>query len=91
MLEKKYTYGAEHNNMIIRGDNLEALKALLPKYESKVECIYLNPPYNTAHRIEKCQQWMMRWNLFMQTEVYTVRRCQNGATRVIFGNAAVSS
>lgn len=50
VLEEKYTYGAEHSdNMIIRGDNLEALKALLPKYEGKVKCIYIDPPYNTGN------------------------------------------
>lgn len=36
-------------NMIIHGDNLEALKALLPKYEGKVGCIYIDPPYNTGN------------------------------------------
>lgn len=35
--------------MIIRGDNLEALKALLPKYEGKIKCIYIDPPYNTGN------------------------------------------
>ena len=50
VLEEKYTYNAEHSdNMIIRGDNLEALKALLPKYEGKVKCIYIDPPYNTGN------------------------------------------
>ena len=50
VLEEKYTYNAEKsNNMIIRGDNLEALKALLPKYEGKVKCIYIDPPYNTGN------------------------------------------
>lgn len=36
-------------NMIIHGDNLEALKALLPRYEGKVDCIYIDPPYNTGN------------------------------------------
>ncbi|MFV8403266.1 site-specific DNA-methyltransferase [Dermabacter hominis] len=36
-------------NMIIHGDNLEALKALLPKYEGKVDCVYIDPPYNTGN------------------------------------------
>ena len=50
VLEEKYTYNAEQSdNMIIRGDNLEALKALLPKYEGKVKCIYIDPPYNTGN------------------------------------------
>ena len=30
-------------------DNLEALKALLPEYEGKVDCIYIDPPYNTGN------------------------------------------
>lgn len=50
VLEEKYTYNAEQSdNMIIRGDNLEALKALLPKYEGKIKCIYIDPPYNTGN------------------------------------------
>ena len=35
-------------NMIIHGDNLAALKALLPQFEGKVDCIYIDPPYNTG-------------------------------------------
>lgn len=35
-------------NLIIHGDNLEALKALLPVYAGKVDCIYIDPPYNTG-------------------------------------------
>lgn len=50
VLEEKYTYNAEKSeNMIIRGDNLEALKALLPQYEGKIKCIYIDPPYNTGN------------------------------------------
>lgn len=36
------------DNLIIHGDNLHALKALLPKYAGKVKCIYIDPPYNTG-------------------------------------------
>lgn len=36
-------------NKIIFGDNLEALKALLPEYEGKIKCIYIDPPYNTGN------------------------------------------
>lgn len=39
-------------NMIIHGDNLLALKALLPEYEGKVKCIYIDPPYNTGSAFE---------------------------------------
>ena len=35
-------------NKIIKGDNLLALKALLPEYEGKIKCIYIDPPYNTG-------------------------------------------
>ena len=36
-------------NRIIHGDNLEALKSLLPELEGKVNCIYIDPPYNTGN------------------------------------------
>jgi len=36
-------------NRIIHGDNLEALKSLLPEFEGKVNCIYIDPPYNTGN------------------------------------------
>ncbi len=36
-------------NMLIQGDNLKALKALLPYYAGKVKCIYIDPPYNTGN------------------------------------------
>ena len=56
VLERKYSFdeNGQHDedngseNMIIRGDNLEALKALLPRYEGRVKCIYIDPPYNTG-------------------------------------------
>ncbi len=57
VLERQYSYdeSGQHDedngseNMIIRGDNLEALKALLPRYEGRVKCIYIDPPYNTGN------------------------------------------
>lgn len=36
-------------NLLVQGDNLEALKALLPYYAGKVKCIYIDPPYNTGN------------------------------------------
>lgn len=52
VLERKWSFGndgaADDGNMIIHGDNLAALKSLLPRYESKVKCIYIDPPYNTG-------------------------------------------
>ena len=35
------------DNLVIHGDNLHALKALLPRYAGRVKCIYIDPPYNT--------------------------------------------
>ena len=57
VLERRYSYdeSGQHDedngseNMVIRGDNLEALKALLPRYEGRVKCIYIDPPYNTGN------------------------------------------
>ena len=49
VLDPQYTYGEDTGNMIIHGDNLEALKSLLPQYEGKIGCIYIDPPYNTGN------------------------------------------
>ena len=49
VLDQQYSYGSDDGNMIIRGDNLHALKALLPQYEGRVKCIYIDPPYNTGN------------------------------------------
>lgn len=39
----------ENENLIVQGDNLHALKALLPRYAGQVKCIYIDPPYNTGN------------------------------------------
>ena len=39
---------ALNDNLIIHGDNLHALKALLPRYAGKIKCVYIDPPYNTG-------------------------------------------
>ncbi|MYE26302.1 MAG: site-specific DNA-methyltransferase [Chloroflexi bacterium] len=41
--------GYDNENLIIHGDNLYALKSLLPKYAGRVKCIYIDPPYNTGN------------------------------------------
>lgn len=60
VLDQKYTFGDVPNsgNKIIHGDNLEALKALLPEYEGKVNCIYIDPPYNTGE-----EKWIYNDNV----------------------------
>lgn len=47
--ELHYKPEKANGNMIIEGDNLIALKALLPQYAGKVKCIYIDPPYNTGN------------------------------------------
>lgn len=42
-------HGKDSGNLIVQGDNLHALKALLPRYAGKVKCIYIDPPYNTGN------------------------------------------
>ena len=57
VLERQYSFDEQgqhtedngSENMVIHGDNLEALKSLLPRYEGKVKCIYIDPPYNTGN------------------------------------------
>lgn len=69
VLERKYSYdeNGQHEedngseNMIIHGDNLEALKALLPRYEGRVKCIYIDPPYNTGNKKDK--KWVYSDNV----------------------------
>jgi adenine-specific DNA-methyltransferase len=59
------------DNLIIHGDNLHALKALLPRYAGKVKCIYIDPPYNTGNegwcyndnvRSPLMQEWVKNGN-----------------------------
>lgn len=48
--DSKLSFGdPEAGNLLVEGDNLEALKALLPYYAGKVKCIYIDPPYNTGN------------------------------------------
>lgn len=68
-LERQYSFdkGGEHKedndsgNMIIHGDNLEALKSLLPQYEGKIKCIYIDPPYNRGNKKDK--KWVYSDNV----------------------------
>lgn len=65
LLKKEYDFKANNgkpenslNNMLIQGDNLLALKSLLPKYEGKINCIYIDPPYNTGN-----EKWVYNDNV----------------------------
>lgn len=47
------SYGdKDSGNLIVQGDNLEALKALIPHYAGQVKCIFIDPPYNTGNAFE---------------------------------------
>lgn len=50
--DKSLSYGDNSDNMIIQGDNLDALKALMPYYKGQVKCIFIDPPYNTRSAFE---------------------------------------
>ena len=65
VLDKKYKFEStvknENNssgNRIIHGDNLAVLKSLLPEFEGKVDCIYIDPPYNTGN-----EKWVYNDNV----------------------------
>jgi len=45
----KLSVGDDSGNLLVQGENLEALKALLPYYAGQVKCIYIDPPYNTGN------------------------------------------
>ncbi len=48
LLQFQTSHGdVEADNVLIHGDNLPALKALLPLYRGQVKCIFIDPPYNT--------------------------------------------
>lgn len=56
LLDKQYSFAAKADspenttdNRIVHGDNLEVLKSLLPEFEGKINCIYIDPPYNTGN------------------------------------------
>ncbi|MDD3925602.1 MAG: site-specific DNA-methyltransferase [bacterium] len=57
--DQKLSVGApDSGNLLVQGDNLLALKALLPYYAGKVKCIYIDPPYNTGQ-----EKWIYNDNV----------------------------
>lgn len=64
LLKQEAVYGDSAENLLIQGDNLLALKALIPFYAGRVKCIFIDPPYNTqsafAHYDDKLEhsQWL---------------------------------
>ena len=73
---KDLSYGdSDTENMIIHGDNLLALKALLPEFEGKVKCIYIDPPYNTGNAFEHYDDSVEHstWLLLMKPRLELLR------------------
>jgi adenine-specific DNA-methyltransferase len=70
-------------NIIVQGDNLEALKALLPFYAGQVKCVYIDPPYNTGSAFEHYDDNMEHtiWLSMMYPRLKLLKRflCQDGA------------
>ena len=64
LLKQETTYGESSENLLIHGDNLLALKALVPFYSGRVKCVFIDPPYNTktdfGHYDDKLEhsQWL---------------------------------
>jgi adenine-specific DNA-methyltransferase len=52
LLKQEEVYGSGDENLVIQGDNLLALKALIPFYAGRVKCIFIDPPYNTQSAFE---------------------------------------
>ncbi|MDO9610619.1 MAG: site-specific DNA-methyltransferase [Serpentinimonas sp.] len=52
LLKQEAVYGEPSDNLLIQGDNLLALKALIPFYAGRVKCIFIDPPYNTQSAFE---------------------------------------
>ena len=52
LLKQEAAYGEPSDNLLIQGDNLLALKALIPFYAGRVKCIFIDPPYNTQSAFE---------------------------------------
>lgn len=52
LLQQEAVYGEPSDNLLIQGDNLRALKALIPFYVGQVKCIFIDPPYNTQSAFE---------------------------------------
>ena len=82
---------AESGNMLIQGDNLEALKALLPFYAGRVKCIYIDPPYNTRSAFEHYDDNLehARWLAMMWPRLELLRDllAEDGSVWVSIDNA----
>lgn len=76
ILVEKQNFGEPSENMLIRGDNLLALKALVPEYEEKIKLIYIDPPYNTGNAFEHYDDGIEHslWLGLMKTRIEALYR-----------------
>jgi len=65
-----------YNNLLIHGDNLIALKALIKDYSGKVKCIYIDPPYNTGSAFEHYDDNLEHsiWLSLMRERIYLLHQ-----------------
>ncbi len=61
--ELHYQPEKANGNMIIEGDNLIGLKALLPLFTNKIKCVFIDPPYNTGNDVEEGKSWVYSDNV----------------------------
>ncbi|MCL4482687.1 MAG: site-specific DNA-methyltransferase [Bacteroidetes bacterium] len=61
--ELHYNPEKANGNMIIEGDNLIVLKALLPLFTNKIKCVFIDPPYNTGNDVEEGRSWVYSDNV----------------------------
>ena len=92
VLEYKYNFGGESENKIIHGDNLLALKSLLPEYEGCIKCVYIDPPYNTGAKDWKYnndyvdgndQYRHSKWLSMMQKRLRIAKKLLNPSNSVL--------
>ena len=67
--------GGGDDNLLVQGDNLEALRALLPFYAGRVKCIYIDPPYNTGSAFEHYDDSLehAKWLAMMVPRLHLLR------------------
>ena len=94
LLEEVRGHSVDHldsDNMLIQGDNLEALKALLPFCSGRVKCIYIDPPYNTRSAFEHYDDNLehTRWLAMMWPRLELLRDllAEDGSIWVSIDNA----
>ena len=70
--QKPLSYGADASNWLINADNLLALTALTPQFTGKIQCVYIDPPYNTGNEFHnyKDDQEHSQWLQFMRVRLH---------------------